>query len=286
MLAFVGEGAATMTHLLKSVRDFAYWRWRRLYLRYQDRLRHYRGWRENLKFERDGPREIDPRIVFPSYMSLDEHVDVERLRSLDDFLCREVSAFLEAGKGELFTTGYNKRNFLSRTAPGSVLIPLSVNRGENYVYLELDDPDKWSPTQHQAQFAHLMEFIETLPFERTARIVIFCDNRGRAVTAHRDHPWINVLHEFVWFRTNLDKPFYVQNARTKQKQLFSSYTAWFDTVNQYHGSDATDKPSISVRVDGRFTEEFRAQIPRPATNPASTPSLWATLSGQAPDRTG
>ena len=54
-----------------------------------------------------------------------------------------------------------------------------------------------------------------------------------------------------------------------------SYSAWFDTVNQYHGTDAHEGLGFSIRVDGIFTDEFRQRIARPAYNTASTPSLWA-----------
>ena len=164
-----------------------------------------------------------------------------------------------------------------KTKPKGHDAPL-VSKGK-FEYFELNDPRRWQPTAAQEAFAPLMEFIRTLPFERTARIIVMCDDAGREVTMHRDHYYARVLHEFVWFRTNLDKPFYVQDARSRRREYVRSYTAWFDTVNQYHGTDAIDGQSISVRVDGRFSEKFRARIPRPATNPASTPALWASLSG-------
>jgi hypothetical protein len=55
----------------------------------------------------------------------------------------------------------------------------------------------------------------------------------------------------------------------------TSHSAWFDTVNQFHGSDPVDGLTFSIRVDGRFTDEFRAKIPKPPFNAASTPSYWA-----------
>ncbi len=59
-----------------------------------------------------------------------------------------------------------------------------------------------------------------------------------------------------------------------EKRYVVSHAAWFDTVNQYHGADATGGLSFSIRVDGRFKEVFRGQIPIPAGNPAAAPSLW------------
>ena len=69
------------------------------------------------------------------------------------------------------------------------------------------------------------------------------------------------------------------NHRTGEKRYVESYSAWFDSVNQFHGSDARPGLSFSIRVDGVFTDEFRRRIPVPAANPASTPALWACLTG-------
>jgi hypothetical protein len=68
------------------------------------------------------------------------------------------------------------------------------------------------------------------------------------------------------------------DSRTNEKLYVDSYSAWFDTVNQYHGTDEYDGLAFSIRVDGVFTDEFRKQIPVPESNPASAPALWACSS--------
>jgi hypothetical protein len=122
-----------------------------------------------------------------------------------------------------------------------------------------------------------MEFIRTLPFKATGRMLIMYDTEPRPVTAHRDHMERDICHEFIWFRTNKNKPFYMLNHVTGEQQYIDSYSAWFDTVNQFHGADGYNGLSFSIRVDGVFSDEFRAQIPLPAYNLSSTPSLWASL---------
>lgn len=67
------------------------------------------------------------------------------------------------------------------------------------------------------------------------------------------------------------------NQKTNEKRYVEGYSAWFDSVNQYHGSDAVDGLSFSIRVDGKFTDEFKKLIPRPKINMASTPSYWASF---------
>jgi hypothetical protein len=122
-----------------------------------------------------------------------------------------------------------------------------------------------------------MDFIRTLPFKATGRMLIMYDTEGRPVTAHRDHMEQDICHEFIWFRTNKKKPFYMLNHVTGEKRYVDSYSAWFDTVNQFHGADACDGLSFSIRVDGIFSDEFRTLIPQPDFNLSSAPSLWASL---------
>jgi hypothetical protein len=125
-----------------------------------------------------------------------------------------------------------------------------------------------------------MDLIATFPFKATGRMLIMYDDSPNEVPAHRDHVEEGVLHDFIWFRTNLNKPLYMLNYQTGERLYVEGYTAWFDTVNQFHGIDAVDGLSFSIRVDGVFTDEFRARIPRPKLNAASTPSLWACAEKQ------
>ncbi len=159
------------------------------------------------------------------------------------------------------------------------MVYLSQPKGEENYY-DLDNPEAWEPGEGAAEFSELMAFIRTLPFKATARMLIMYDPEGRAVTAHRDHVSYDLCHEFIWFRTNLRKPFYMLNENTGEKQYVESHSAWFDSVNQFHGGDATGELAISIRVDGLFNDDFRAQIPVPVTNRASTPSLWARTADQ------
>jgi hypothetical protein len=46
-------------------------------------------------------------------------------------------------------------------------------------------------------------------------------------------------------------------------------------VNQYHGADGTGGLSFSIRVDGRFSADFRRLIRFPEGNRASAPAHWA-----------
>ena len=227
--------------------------------------------------ELDYVPEVDARITYPSYKSFDEFIDVDRLRSLDGYITQRIRRRLNSPDEDLkFYTGPYRLENAAPDHPGSRMIYLSYSEKPDS-YFDLDKTELWHPTVYANEFALLMDFIAKLPFQSTGRMMIIYDDTPRDVPAHRDHIETNVCHEFLWFRTNLKKPFYMLNQKTNEKKYVAGYSAWFDSVNQYHGSDAYDGLSFSIRVDGKFTDEFRAGIPKPEINLASTPSYWAAL---------
>jgi len=211
---------------------------------------------------------------YPSYMSLDRFIDVQRLKALDDFVIGRIRERLAKANDLKFYTGPFLLDEAAPKLPGTRMIYLSKPVGDDDYY-KLDQPDFWVPSEEAEDFAPLMEFIDTLPFAATGRMLIMYDPSGAAVSAHRDHDSRELCHEFVWFRTSLNKPFYMLNQHSGEKLYVESHSAWFDTVNQFHGADATGELSVSIRVDGIFTHEFRQQIPYPKGNRAAAPALWA-----------
>lgn len=219
---------------------------------------------------------VDAKISFPCYKSFDEFINVENLKSLDKYITERIEKRLTTGRDYLFYTGPYRLKNNAPDRPGSRMIYLSQSTAPDN-YFDLDKAELWQPTEAADEFALLIDFINTLPFQSTGRMLIMYDDAPRPVTAHRDHTELEICHEFVWFRTNLKKPFYLLNHKTNEKQYVAGYSAWFDSVNQFHGSDACEGLSFSIRVDGHFTDEFRRQIPFPARNLASAPALWASL---------
>ena len=218
---------------------------------------------------------------YPSYKDLDPFMDVERLQSLDGFIAERIEARLAAARDIEFYTGPFLLDDQSPHVPGSRMVYLSRSKVPDDYY-NLDRTELWEPSEEAEEFAPLMDFIATLPFKATGRMLIMYDDSGRAVSAHKDHDSQDLCHEFIWFRTNFAKPFYMLNPETGEKLYVASHSAWFDTVNQYHGADANGGLSISIRVDGIFTDEFRRQIPFPAQNRAAAPALWACAGSTPP----
>jgi hypothetical protein len=223
---------------------------------------------------------FDPRIIYPCYKSFDEFIDVEKLKSLDGYITERIRRRIAAQNDLRFYTGPYRLNDSAPDRPGSRMIYLAQSTQPDS-YFDLDKTELWQPTEATAEFALLMDFIASLPFKATGRMLIMYDDVSRPVPAHRDHEETDMCHDFIWFRTNLKKPFYMLNHRTGEKKYVESYSAWFDSVNQFHGSDAQEEGlSFSIRVDGIFTDSFRRRIPVPEYNPASTPALWACTASQ------
>lgn len=224
--------------------------------------------------------ELDPRITYPCYKSFDEFIDVERLKSLDGYITERIRRHLAAQNDLKFYTGPYRLSDSAPDRPGSRMIYLAKSTQPDS-YFDLDKAELWEPTEATSEFSLLMDFISTLPFRSTGRMLIMYDDVRRPVPAHRDHEETELCHDFIWFRTNLKKPFYMLNHHTGEKKYVESYSAWFDSVNQFHGSDEQEGLSFSIRVDGHFTDAFKKRIPVPATNMASTPALWACTTSQS-----
>lgn len=224
------------------------------------------------KFDEQTP--VDSRITYPSFKSFDEFIDIERLKSLDSYITQKIKRRLKLQKDYKFYTGPYRLDDSNPDRPGSRMIYLSYSELPDR-YFDLDRTELWHPTRAAKEFSLLMDFIATLPFKATGRMLIMYDDVARSVPAHRDHIETEICHDFIWFRTNLKKPFYMLNHKTNEKLYVDSYSAWFDSVNQFHGSDPYDGLSFSIRVDGKFTDEFKARIPKPEFNLSSTPSFWA-----------
>lgn len=215
-------------------------------------------------------------VRYPSYKDIDPFIDVGRLQALDGLITERLRSRLAAAKDRRFYTGPFLLDSDAPDRPGSRMIELARSR-ETENYYDLDRTELWEPSPEAAEFSPLMDFIATLPFAATGRMLIMYDASGRAVSAHKDHDSVELCHEFIWFRTNRSKPFYVLNPESGERAYVEGHSAWFDTVNQFHGADASGELSFSIRVDGVFSDAFRRSIPFPKHNRAAAPSLWANL---------
>ncbi|HEX8572003.1 MAG TPA: hypothetical protein VF759_04570 [Allosphingosinicella sp.] len=214
-----------------------------------------------------------PGPLYPSYVDLDPYIDCARLSALDFYLRDRLERRMQRARDLKFHTGPFLLDGRAPDRPGPRMVYLSRSSRPDDYY-DLDRTELWEPSEEAAEFSELMDFLATLPFEATGRMLIIYDEDGREVPAHRDHDSAELCHEFVWLRTNFAKPFYMLDPASGEKLYVRSHSAWFDTVNQFHGADPSGGLSFSIRVDGRFAEPFRSLIPFPASRRSAAPALW------------
>jgi hypothetical protein len=67
------------------------------------------------------------------------------------------------------------------------------------------------------------------------------------------------ISEFIHIKTDCDRPFYVIHPKTKEKVFINARSAWWDE-RDWHGGYPIQRPSFTVRVNGRFSDEFREKL--------------------------
>src|SRR4030095_12138946 len=130
--------------------------------------------------------------------SMDRFMDIQRLRSLDGYIRSKIERHIVAQSDPKFYTGPYTLIEEKAGRPGSRMIYLSESTVPDN-YFNLDRSELWTTSRAAEEFPLLMDFIATLPFKATGRILIMYDDVPRAVPAHRDHTETEVLHDFIWF---------------------------------------------------------------------------------------
>lgn len=108
-------------------------------------------------------------------------------------------------------------------------------------------------------FPELKDWIEThMPFDYIGRVLIFINQTNSHIPIHKDslHWDEREATNFIWFRPNLYKNFFIYDAEQNIKHYVNNYFIHFHDLN-WHGGDPTDRMTYSIRVDGKFTQTFK-----------------------------
>src|SRR5688572_8845036 len=127
---------------------------------------------------------VEAPIVYPSYKSFDEFIDVGRLKSLDGYVAERIRRRMRAQADQKFYTGPFRLKGESPDRPGTRMIYLSQSKRPDSYY-DLDRTELWEAAPAAEEFSELMEFIRALPFSSTGRMLIMYDDVARPVTPHR-----------------------------------------------------------------------------------------------------
>jgi hypothetical protein len=69
----------------------------------------------------------------------------------------------------------------------------------------------------------------------------------------------DLMKEFIHIKTDCDRPFYIIDPATGEHVFMNTRAAWWnETV--WHGGLPIQRPTYTLRINGRFTDEFRTKI--------------------------
>ena len=115
-------------------------------------------------------------------------------------------------------------------------------------------------TDNAKNFPNLIKWIERLPFEEIGRVLFFIHEHDCKLLIHRDGPaYFPHKNEFLWLNPVGKKLFFIYDETKDQKHYINTSAAFFNDLDM-HGGDPIPTMSWSLRIDGKFTNDFRKQL--------------------------
>ena len=166
---------------------------------------------------------------------------------------------------------YKQRNKFTR------YLKMAMGAYDPYIYYFLWEEGSWDDrtaprklTEEAVHFPNVVKWVEKMItdgiFEHIGRVIFFhCDHNGIPFE-HRD---LDARHgidktfphrnEFIHIRPNTKKAFYLWDPENKNKTYLNTRAAWWNDQD-WHGGETIMEQSYSLRIDGKFTDEFRKKL--------------------------
>lgn len=146
-----------------------------------------------------------------------------------------------------------------------------------YVYYFLWEEGDWDQrpserqlTEESKYFPEIVEWVLKLKenniFDHIGRVIFFHCEADGIPFEHRDldaKNGVNVVkphrNEFIHIRPNTKKAFYIWDPESKNKIYLNTRAAWWNDTD-WHGGEKIIEQSYSLRIDGKFTHEFRKKL--------------------------
>jgi hypothetical protein len=197
-------------------------------------------------------------------------------KAIEEFLELPDNDPIKQGGWELWTNssnGYAERNLFTR------YLKMAMGAYDPYIYYFLWEEGSWDNrteprklTEEAAHFPNVVNWVESLQgtlFEHIGRVIFFhCDHNGMPFE-HRDLDAKNGVfsdngytphrNEFIHIRPNTKKAMYLWDPEKKNKIYLNTRAAWWNDQD-WHGGEQIMEQSYSLRIDGRFTEDFRKKL--------------------------
>jgi hypothetical protein len=230
----------------------------------------YRGFAEAREFAKEGTW-MAPGFTFKD-MSYQLHWK-PIYKALEEFLALPDSDPIKQGGIDLYKDfkNYKQRNKFTR------YLKLSMGAYDPYIYYFLWEEGSWDDrttprklTEEAEYFPNIVKWVESTIdngiFEHIGRVIFFHCEADGIPFEHRDLDAKNGVdivkphrNEFIHIRPNTKKAFYIWDPEKKNKVYLNTRAAWWNDVD-WHGGERIMEQSYSLRIDGKFTDNFRKRL--------------------------
>jgi len=193
-------------------------------------------------------------------------------QAMDEFMELPKDDPIYLGGIDLFKDfkNYKQRNKFTR------YLKMAMGAYDPYIYYFLWEEGSWDDrtaprklTEEAAYFPNTVKWVESLigtVFEDIGRVIFFHCEADGIPFEHRDLDAKNGMNktfphrnEFIHIRPNTKKAFYLWDPELKNKTYLNTRAAWWNDQD-WHGGEKIMEQSYSLRIDGKFTEEFRKTL--------------------------
>ena len=192
-------------------------------------------------------------------------------KAMEEFMALPDTDPIKIAGMELYKDfkNYKQRNKFTR------FLKMAMGAYDPYIYYFLWEEGSWDDrtaprklTDEAAHFPNVVKWVESMTdiFEHVGRVIFFhCDHDGIPFE-HRDldaKNGMNVIvphrNEFIHIRPNTKKAMYLWDPESKDKTYLNTRAAWWNDVD-WHGGERIMEQSYGLRIDGKFTEQFRKKL--------------------------
>ena len=165
---------------------------------------------------------------------------------------------------------FKERNLFTR------FLKMAMGAYDPYIYYYLWEEGSWDDrtaarklTEEAEYFPNVVKWVEQLQgpvFEHIGRVIFFHCEADGIPFEHRDLDAKNGMNqtfphrnEFIHVRPNTKKAMYLWDPAKQNKVYLNTRAAWWNDQD-WHGGEQIMEQSYSLRIDGKFTEEFRKTL--------------------------
>jgi hypothetical protein len=195
-------------------------------------------------------------------------------QALDEYLALPDSNPIKQGGWDLYCNikDHETRNKFTR------YLKLAMGAYDPYIYYFLWEEGSWDDrtalrqlTPEAEYFPNVVNWVEDMItnniFEHVGRVIFFVCEHGGYPFEHRDLDGNNGTdqtysphrNEFIHIRPNTKKAFYLWDPEKKNKIYINTQAAWWNDQD-WHGGEMIMEQSYGLRIDGKFTQEFRKKL--------------------------